>query len=331
MRSTRREFMTRAIGGSILLAGCRPAGSPSGADDSGGAQFRIGLVYFAPEEGADSCIAGLYEGLAEQGFERGRNLEVMSAHAQGEIANIPLLLQNYDSQSLDLIVTLTTPCLTAASGIVRRTPVVFTYVYDPIAAGAGTSRQDHLPHITGVGSFPPVEETIDLIQTLVPGLTAVGTVYNSSEANSVKVVSVAREIFERRGIMLEEVTVTSTNEIFQAAQVVSYRDVQALWVTGDNTALQGFDAVVRASRDAKIPLIINDPEFTPRGAVASVGLGWREAGHAAGILAARVLRGEDPRDLPFEEVAIKKIVLNEDAARELGITFPAEVLAAADG
>ena len=326
MRMTRRDFIAQAVGGSVMVVGCRPNGSSDGS-----AEYRIGLVYFAPEEGADNCIGGLFEGLAERGFVRGANLEVLSAHAQGEIANIPLLLQNYDSQNLDLIITLTTPCLTAASGIVKRTPVVFTYVYDPIAAGAGTSRDSHLPNITGVGSFPPVEDTIDLILKLVPRLTAVGTVYNSSEANSVKVVGVAREIFERRGIKLEEVTATSTSEVFQAAQVVSYRGVQALWVTGDNTALQSFDAIVRASRDAALPLFINDPEFTARGAVASVGLGWHEAGRAGGLLASRVLRGEDPRDLPFEEVAVKRIVLNQDAARELGITFPPEVLAEATG
>lgn len=327
MQANRREFITQVLGGSLLLAGCQRDVSVG----SDGSELRMGLVYFAPEEGADNCIAGLYEGLAEQGFKQGENLEVMSAHAQGEIANIPLLLQNYDSQNLDLIVTLTTPCLTAAAGIVRRTPVVFTYVYDPIAAGAGASRKDHLPNITGVGSFPPVEDTIDLLQAIVPGLEGVGTVYNSSEANSVKVVGVAREIFERRGIRLEEVTATSTSDVFQAAQVVSYRDVQALWVTGDNTALQSFDAIVRASRDAGIPLVINDPEFTSRGAVASVGLGWREAGRAGGVLAARVLRGENPRDLPFEEVAVKKVVLNEEAAREFGIQFPADVLAEARG
>jgi putative ABC transport system substrate-binding protein len=112
---------------------------------------------------------------------------------------------------------------------------------------------------------------------------------------------------------------------------VSYRGVQALWVTGDNTALQGFDGIVKAARDAKLPLIINDPEFTSRGAVASVGLGWYEAGHAGGVLAARVLRGENPKDLPFEEVALKKVVLNQDAAKRLGIVFPPEILNAAKG
>jgi len=330
MAMTRREILVPMIAAPLLLAGCKPEDSSGSEARPAEKQLRMGIVYFAPEEGAELCMTGLYEGLAERGFERGRNLEVLTAHAQGEIANIPMLLQNYDSQNLDLIVTLTTPCLTAACGMVKRTPVVFTYVYDPIAAGAGTSRDAHLPNVTGVGSFPPVGDTIDLIQKLVPGVTAVGTVYNSSEANSVKVVGVAREEFAKRNIKLEEVTATSTGEVFQAAQVVSYRGVQALWVTGDNTALQGFDAIVKAAQDAKLPLIINDPEFTDRGAVASVGLGWREAGRAGGMVAARVLNGESPSNIPFEEVAVKKVVLNEAAARELGITFPAEIVAEAN-
>jgi putative tryptophan/tyrosine transport system substrate-binding protein len=332
-RTTRREWLARAAAGAaVSLAGCgRSAPAGSMASQNGSRAYKLGLVYFAPEEGADACLKGLFDGLRTRGIEEGRNLEVRRAHAQGEIANIPLLIQNYDSQDVDAIVTLTTPCLAAACFLARKKPVVFTYVYDPIAAGAGRSRTDHLPHVTGVGSFPPVEDTIDLMQKLVPELKAVGTVYNSSEANSVKVISVAREIFQKRGIKLEEVTAISTSEVFQAAQVASYRGVQALWVTGDNTALQGFDGIVRAARDAKLPLVINDPEFTARGAVASVGLGWHEAGHAGGILAARVLEGENPRDLPFEEVAIKKIVLNQEVARNLGLTFPADVVSAATG
>ena len=117
------------------------------------------------------------------------------------------------------------------------------------------------------------------------------------ELSKHEVISVAREAFKKRGIKLEEVTANSTGEVFQAAQVLTHRNVQALWVTGDNTALQSFDGIVKAARDAKLPLIINDPEFTQRGAVASVGLGWSEAGQAAGKLVARALRGESPQNI----------------------------------
>ena len=227
-------------------------------------EHKIGLVYFGPDESADMCMKGLFDHLKEQGIEERVNLEVRRSHAQGELANIPLLIQNYDSSDVDVIVALTTPVLTAAASLARSKPVVFTFVYDPMAAGVGKSRTDHLPNVTGVSSFPPVEDTIDTIQRLVPRVRAVGTLYNSSEANSVKVVGVARGIFKARGIRLQEIAITATSEIFQAAQVLTHRGVQALWVTGDNTAFQGFDAIVRAARDAKLPLIINDPEFVPR-------------------------------------------------------------------
>ena len=171
------------------------------------------------------------------------------SHAQGEIANIPALLQNYDNQDVDLIMTMTTPCLTSACNTVKKKPVVFTYVYDPIAAGAGKSRADHVAHVTGVGSFPPVADTIAVIEQLVPGVKSVGTLYNSSEANSRKVVSVARELFAKRHIKLEEVTVTSTTDVVEAAQAVAGRNIQAMWITGDNTALQAFDAIAKVAQD----------------------------------------------------------------------------------
>lgn len=274
-------------------------------------------------------MKGLYDGLAQEGFTKDGNLDVISSHAQGEISNIPMLVQNFVTEGVDLIITLTTPCLTAACTAARNTHIAFAYCYDPVAAGAGKSFTDHLPNVTGVGSFPPVEATVDLIQKLVPSVKAVGTVYNSSEANSVKVISVARDIFRSRGISLQEVTATNTSEVFQSAQVACSRNVQAVWVTGDNTALQSFDAIVRTTTDAKLPLIINDPEFTDRGALACVGIGWYPAGKAGGVMAARVLKGEDPARIPFQNIAEKKMVLNRQVAAKLGIAFPPEVLAAA--
>ena len=318
----RRQMLIQSAGAVLVLAGCRRSFQGSG-------RSRVGLVYFAPEAGAELCMKGLFDGLAQEGFTKDRNLDVISSHAQGEISNIPMLVQNFMSQGVDLIITLTTPCLSAACAVARNTHIVFTYCYDPVAAGAGKSASDHLPNVTGVGSFPPLQATVDLIQKLVPNVRAVGTVYNSSEANSVKVMSVGRDIFRKHGISLQEVTVTNTSEVFQAAQVACYRNVQALWITGDNTALQSFDAIAKVTADAKLPLVINDPEFTGRGALACVGLGWYPAGQAGGVLAARVLRGENPARIPFQEVAEQKLMLNQKAATRLGIAFPPDVLKAA--
>jgi ABC-type uncharacterized transport system substrate-binding protein len=295
-----------------------------------GRKFKIGLGYFAPEPGADICMKGLFDGLGKLGFTEGVNLTVQKAHANGEIPNITPIMQNFDNSDVDLIVSMTTPCLTAACSAVRKKPVVFMYVYDPIAAGAGKTMEDHRPNVTGVGSFPPVEDTIKTIQQIVPGVKVVGTLYNSSEANSQKVVSVARELFRKHGIRLEEIAITNTSEAYQAAQALATRNIQAYWITGDNTALQAFSGIAKVALQARLPLIINDPEFADQGAVVAVGIGWYETGLAASQRVAQVLLGRNPKDLPFQNVAVRKLVVNPKVAGQLGITLPAELMKEAE-
>lgn len=267
-------------------------------------------------------MKGLWDGLQEAGFTQGTNLDIRLMHAQGEIANLVPMLQSLDADGLDLIIPMTTPNLTAASTTLQRTPGVFVYVYDPIAAGVGKSFTDHLPMLTGVGSFPPLEDTVALLTQLVPGVQSVGTLYNSSEANSRKVISVARDLFAARGIRLEEVTVTNTSEVYEAASVLAAKGVQVLWVTGDNTALQAFDGIVKVAGNRNLPLVINDSEFLERGAVAAVGIGFYHSGKAAGRMAARVLLGERPASIAIENVAVKEIAINRKIADKLGLAIP---------
>jgi ABC-type uncharacterized transport system substrate-binding protein len=291
-----------------------------------GRLFKVGVVYFGPDPSVDACMAGLFSELKNLGFVEGKNLQVRKAHAQGEIINIPSILQNFDNEDLDLIIPMSTPVLTAAISAVKKKPVVFTFVYDPIAAGAGKTPTDHLPNITGTGSFPPVDDTLVVIRELLPKVQAIGTLYNSSEANSRKVIEVGRELFQKHGIKLEEVTVTNTSEVFQAAQVLTTRKIQALWITGDNTAMQAFEGIAKAAADARLPLIINDPEFTEKGALVAVGIGWQRTCLEAAKRVAQVLLGAKPQNLPFENVVVKKLVLNSDVARKLGITFPEKLI-----
>ena len=315
----------------VLLAGsCGLTEGPSESNTAEKRGFRVGVTYWAPGPEAESCLKGLRAGLAESGFIEGRNLELQLSHAQGEMMNIPSMLQNYDGQQLDAIVTMTTPLLTAACNTVKKTPVVFTCVFDPFVTGVGQSATDHLPGFTGVGSFPPLEKTLLLVEQVIPDVRSIGILYNNAEANSTKVVSVIRQLVTGRGMAFEEVIVANSGEVFQAAQALASRDIQAIWISGDNTALLGFDAIARAASDFDLPLFTNDEDYIGRGALLSAGIGWSASAHASGKLLARVLLGERPRNLPIEEVAVETMALNFDSVRRLGISFPSEVVERAD-
>jgi len=247
-----------------------PTTTPALQRPEAGRTYRIGIAYFAPEQGCETATKGLLDGLREFGYIEGSNLVVRRVSAQAEIATIPSVIQALDSSDVDVIVPFTTPVLMAAASMAKHKPVVFTYVTDPIAAGIGKSWTDHLPHVTGVGSFPPLEETLDLMQRLIQNLTGLGVIYNNSEANSVKVVAVLRDLCRHRDIRLEEVTLNTTADMAQVTQALLERPIQAVYIPGDNTVYQGFDALVMACRKARMPLFPDDPLRADK-ALASIG------------------------------------------------------------
>ncbi|TAM79824.1 MAG: hypothetical protein EPN47_18725 [Acidobacteria bacterium] len=291
-----------------------------------GRTYKVGLVYFAPEPGADLVIRAVQDALRDRGFVEGKNLEFRRAHAQAEISNITQLLQNFDNSDVDAIVALTTPCLTAASATVKRKPVVFAYVYDPIAAGAGKSMMDHLPHVTGIGSFPPLEESLAVYKRFLPRLKSLGIIYNSSEANSRKVVEVARGLCRKQGIRLEEVPVTGTSEVYLATQVAAQKNVDAIWIAGDNTATIAFDAIANVASKAKLPVLTNDIEAVDKGATLAVQIGFYQPGYEAGLIVSRILLGEKPATMPMQNIAKKRIEVNFASLKTLGLTVPEDIL-----
>ncbi len=313
----------------VWLLGCGQSDGRSSetTNQTKGRVYRIGIASYAPDAGADRLLEGLFAGFEKEGFVRGRNLEFDHQMAGGEMANIPMILQSLDAKGLDLIITLTTPVLAGACKLVQKTPVVFCYVTDPIAAGAGTTFSDHLPHVTGVGSLDPVEESFEVLMKLQPDLKAVGTLYNPSEANSTKIVNMAREIAKRRGLRLEEATINTTSDVLMAAQSLTLRDIGAMWVTTDNTAAQAFTAIATTAANARLPLVTNEKEHLASGALIAVGASWNQVGEITAQKAVRVLRGAKPKDLPFENFVGASVLLNPDVAKKIGITFPPAVAA----
>lgn len=291
-----------------------------------GRNYKMGLTYIAPDPAMDMALESLFAKLEEYGFKRDSNLTVKAQHANGEIANLQPLHFNMDNLDIDMILVTTTPGISAAVASVKNHPMVFTLTYTPLEAGAGKSYTDHRPNITGVGSFPPVEKTIDFIKETIPATKRIGTIYNSSEANSVKVMQVGRDYMKTKEIELVENTIINSNEAHQAILSLCSQNIDAVWITGDNTAIQAFPTIGKICADNGIPLIINDEDFVKYGALAAVGVSWSKTGERTAPYVARVLNGENPANIPIENFVEEVIVLNHDQAQKLDITFPSKYL-----
>jgi putative tryptophan/tyrosine transport system substrate-binding protein len=298
---------------SVFIIGCQKSGIYNDYK-------KIAFAYFGPDPICDIVIQGYIDGLKEKGFIEGENLKVTKTHASGETANIPTMLLALENQNYDIIVPMSTPILTSAVHIIKRTNVVFVYTFDPIGAGVGKDFDNHLPNYTGVASFPDIKNTVELIFNLFPNATKIGTIYNPAEANSVKAVNEFKKYLKNGSLV--ELQVSNTNEVYHTAQALVARGIDVFWCVSDNTVYQAFEGIVKASQTYNIPLIINDIDFVNRGALAGLGINWYPSGFEAGLLAAKVLNGENPKYIPIKNVAENKIVVNHQIAEKMEYVFP---------
>ena len=67
-----------------------------------------------------------------------------------------------------------------------------------------------------------------------------------------------------------------------------------------------------------------------KGALASYGVSYHEAGRMSARYVQRILAGTNPKDLAVETVRKLELVVNLRTAQEIGLTIPPNVLTRAD-
>jgi ABC-type uncharacterized transport system substrate-binding protein len=273
---------------------------------------RIAIFQLASRPVLDDCVAGALQGLAEQGLEPGRDLEVRTFNSENDLTTANAMARTIEEGGNRLVITFSTPLLQVMANVNKEGKIrhIFGAVTDPFAAGVGITRSGHPPHLAGIGTFQPVRETFRLAKRLLPGLRSVGVVWNPADAASEACLLLARDECARLGIKLLEAQVENSAGVAEAAASLTGQGIQALWIGGDNTVEMAMDSLVKAGRQAGIPVLSNAPSHLKAGAFLSLGADYVEVGRQTGILAARVLKGLDTATVPVNTVVPQQLALN---------------------
>ena len=115
-----------------------------------------------------------------------------------------------------------------------------------------------------------------------------------------------------------------------AAAALMSRDIDAVLQIPGNLTASAFGSISAAARRGNIPVFAFPKSQAIGGALVVVARDYRDSGRLAAHLAARIMRGEDPKHIPLEDFGGTNLIVNLEAARELDITLSPALVRSAE-
>jgi ABC-type uncharacterized transport system substrate-binding protein len=268
-------------------------------------------------------------GLRDAGLVEGRDYELSVRNAQGDMATLTAMVDAALSSGADLLLTTSTPTLQAALRRGREVPIVFTFVADAVAAGAGRSNEDHLPNVTGVPTAGAHDQMIDLVRECLPGARRIGTLFVPGEVNSVYNKEKLEAAAARQGLEVVAVAVNTSSDVPDATLALLAQRVDVVCQGGSNLTAAAFASIARPAQRARVPVFGFLSGDIGNGAALVLARDYFDGGREAALLAARIMRGEHPATIPFRPLVETRLLVNLEAARAAGLAVPAPLLARA--
>lgn len=306
----------------VVFAGCTTktgaiSSSTQNSQTSDKKMITIGIVQIVEHPSLDSIRESFVKGLENQGYKEGENIKIDYQNAQNDQSNLNSICKKFVGNKVDLIVAIATPSAQAAVAATSEIPVLFSAVTDPVAAKLVDDAAKPSANVTGTSDAIPVDKVFELCQKLTPDVKKIGFLYTSSEVNSKSVIDNAKSIISEFGLEYEEVAITNTSELKQAAVSLANK-VDAIYTPIDNTIATAMPTLAQVGIDNKIPVYVGADSLVADGGYATVGINYDDLGVKTAEMAAEILSGKPISEIPVATLDNFQTIINKTTAQAIG-------------
>lgn len=286
---------------------------------------RIAVALFGPHESLHQVVDGFKQELAARG--------ITATYDEGNVnfdrSLVPQFLNRLAASNPDLMLTVTTPMTQSARQILasRSFPIVFAPVTDPVAAKLVPSWDKGDALMTGASNLPDLAATLEFIKTLVPGTKRVGILFNPGDDSDVTFVSRLEAIAPKHGVELVKVGVDNANDIPVRIQSLQGR-ADALFIPASSLLQPAGAAIASGASRIKLPVFnSNTTQVRSHQMLAAYSVDWKKVGINAGAVAAEILSGKPPSEVPVRlpRPEDHEVVISGQRLKDLGLTLPASL------
>lgn len=319
MKPKLRRRLLWLIGCFWLMASGQPAFAQKATKVWHVALCHVGLDHEPP--GLDT----LHRALNEMGYVDGKNLR-FDWRNQRDAETAAATIREWVATPVDVIVGFEDQCVRAASKATSKIPIVFVHIYDPLVGGYIKSLARPGGNLTGVlSNLGLIGKRLELLKEIDPRLQTVLVLSDHNDPYAPGEVALAREAAARLGLKLVERDAHTEADLRRVFAELKPGQVGAVIVASPDMQTNHPRLIIKLTNDARLPVAGHREAWVEWGALTSYSSDFPSAGPKAARYIDKIFKGADPAGLPVEQVSEIVIKVNEQRARELGLTIPQSV------
>ncbi|HTB01933.1 MAG TPA: ABC transporter substrate-binding protein [Bradyrhizobium sp.] len=321
----RREFLG-LIGGAaaarpLAAAAQQPAKLPT-----------IGFLYSGLQQESAAYLAAFRAGLKETGYVEGNNVAIELRWGEGHSENLPAMAADLAGRNVAVICANNINAALAAEAATTTIAIVFMMAGDPVEDGLVNSFSHPGGNATGIQLLNAeiVSRRLQLLHELMPSATQIGFLVRSTSPTADFQVKSARAAAEAIGLRIQVARTFDEGDFDQTFQAVAAAKADALLVGTDAFFNNRREQLAALAMRYHLPSMFDFRESALAGGLMSYGASLTDAHRNMGVYAGRILKGEQPSELPVMQPTKFELVINLKTAKALGLTVPATLLTQAD-
>jgi len=293
----------------------------------------IGFLESKSARDSRQTVAAFHRGLNEAAFIEGQNVAIEYRWADNQHDRLPTLAADLVQRKVAVIAAPDTASALAAKAATTIIPIVFNTSTDPVAVGLVASFNRPGGNVTGITSLNTevASKRLELLHEVVPKASTIGLLVNQANPRLADINIAEMEAASRTfGLQILVLTASNNDAIDEAFAELTQRAIGALVVTPDTLFNSRSGQLAALVLRYALPAISAYREFTIAGGLFSYGTSLVDIYRQLGVYTAKILKGENPAELPVSQSTKIELVINLRTAKLLGLSFPITVLARAD-
>jgi ABC-type uncharacterized transport system substrate-binding protein len=277
-------------------------------------------------------VEAFRQGLRDFGYVEGKSIVIEWRYAEGKADRLPALATELVRLKVDVIVTAGPASTRPAKEATVTVPIVMGFDNDPVGNGFVASLARPGGNITGLSTLAPEisGKQLELLKEIVPRLSRVAVLGNSNEPGNAQALREVDGAAGAFGVQLQHLDVRDPKDIETAFPAASKGRADAILMLNSPVLNPHRTQVINLAVKSRLPVIYGQSEFVEAGGLMTYGVSFTDLFRRAAVYVDKILKGAKPADLPVEQPTKFEFVINLKAAKQIGLTIPANVLARAD-